>query len=452
MDDSSNSKYKKDIKKRNTDSISSYKILKHSNSQPFLNYNHFKKHRNYLFSKELNKHNSLLLPRVYDSSYMENGNKKYNKYETLSNTFNSSIINNKKNIQEKKIFDARKRLSRILDYKINSALDNKKLREKYDKKIMMAKMRKSLDEELKRERTLDDIRLQREFDNIEEKRQNMRYIRQKMLRDIKNQEIEDFENSYYNIPRIPPPLPLFPNPYIIPPQFLIPQVNNNNDTTGDLFRFLLIKKLLDNEKPLFPYPLHYLRIPYLYPPRPIIKIKKPKELKYKINYPNYPEQILIGNVPYIIKKKNKIKNIKIKRKSTIKSKGIPFEDPLENYLDMIGKLRKKAEPKSSENKKKKTSTKNEDSEENEEKEKNESEGNNEGGEEGGDEGGEGGKEGGEGGEGGEEGGVGDEGGEIGEEGGENGEEGGEGSEEGGDEGGEGGEGGDEGGDVGGEEG
>jgi hypothetical protein len=242
---------------------------------------------------------------------MENGNKKYNKYETLSNTFNSSIINNKKNIQVKKIFDARKRLSRILDYKINSALDNKKLREEYDKKIMMAKMRKSLDEELKRERTLDDIRLQREFDDIEEKRQNMRYIRQKMLRDIKNQEIEDFENSYYNIPRIPPPLPLFPNPYIIPPQFLIPQVNNNNDTTGDLFRFLLIKKLLDNEKPLFPYPLHYLRMPYLYPPRPIIKIKKPKELKYKINYPNYPEQILIGNVPYIIKKKNKIKNIKI---------------------------------------------------------------------------------------------------------------------------------------------
>ena len=306
-------------------------------------------------------------------------------------------------------------------------------------------MRKSLDEELKRERTLDDIRLQREFDNIEEKRQNMRYIRQKMLRDIKNQEIEDFENSYYNIPRIPPPLPLFPNPYIIPPQFLIPQVNNNNDTTGDLFRFLLIKKLLDNEKPLFPYPLHYLRMPYLYPPRPIIKIKKPKELKYKINYPNYPEQILIGNVPYIIKKKNKIKNIKIKRKSSIKSKGIPFEDPLENYLDMIGKLRKKAEPKSSESKKKKTSTKNEDSEESEEKEKNESEGNNEGGEEGGDEGGEGGEEGGEGGEGGEEGGVGDEGGEIGE-------EGGEGGEEGGDEGGEGGEGGDEGGDEGGEEG
>jgi hypothetical protein len=292
MDDSSNSKYKKDIKKRNTDSISSYKILKHSNSQPLLNHKHFKKHRNYLFSKELNKHNSLLLPRVYDSSYMENGNKKYNKYETLSNTFNSSIINNKKNIQEKKIFDARKRLSRILDYKINSALDNKKLREEYDKKIMMAKMRKSLDEELKRERTLDDIRLQREFDDIEEKRQNMRYIRQKMLRDIKNQEIEDFENSYYNIPRIPPPLPLFPNPYIIPPQFLVPQVNNNNDTTGDLFRFLLIKKLLDNEKPLFPYPLHYLRMPYLYPPRPIIKIKKPKELKYKINYPNYPEQIL----------------------------------------------------------------------------------------------------------------------------------------------------------------
>ena len=59
------------------------------------------------------------------------------------------------------------------------------------KKRMIAKMRKRFHQELCRERSLDDLKLRREFDEIEKSRENIRQIKKKMLYDIKNRQIED---------------------------------------------------------------------------------------------------------------------------------------------------------------------------------------------------------------------------------------------------------------------
>ena len=125
------------------------------------------------------------------------------------------------------------------------------MRKEMEKRRIMSNMRRRIDDELRRERSIDDLRFLKEFDEIEEKRQNMKLMRQKMLRELKNQELDDLGNSFF-IPPLPPSLPpFFSNPYtdLFPPQIVIPPISINNqssDSTGDLVKFLLIKKLLDN--------------------------------------------------------------------------------------------------------------------------------------------------------------------------------------------------------------
>ena len=290
--------------------ISSYKSnhkgLNHSSSQPLFENNN-KTERNYLLPYNLKKtNNNLLLPRLGDSFRIENGKNKYKNNQTfISNSLNSSFRQDNtrhnyfklRKLGPKNILDAPKRISGLLDYKINAALGNKKMREEMEKRRIMSKMRRRIDEELKRERSVDDIRFMREFDEIEQKRENMRLMREKMFHELKNQEMDELEDSFL-IPPVPPPPPFppfLPNPYttIFPPQIIMPPLNTNNnnnhssDSTGELVKFLLIKKLLDKEdnKPIYPYPMNYFPTypyPYYYYP-PYYKRKKAKKKTFSLS-------------------------------------------------------------------------------------------------------------------------------------------------------------------------
>ena len=76
-------------------------------------------------------------------------------------------------------------------------------------------------------------------------------------------------------------------------------------------------------------------LPMFYPPKPVFKIKRPKQRTYKISFAQ-PR-------PIIIKESSKFLKKKTNNKSTDSPKGIPFQDPLESYLAMIQKLRKKTQ-------------------------------------------------------------------------------------------------------------
>ena len=348
---------KNDTKKsrRNDPLARSHKALNHSSSQPILD-NRSKKEHSYILSKKINNtnnsknNNKLLLPRV---SKIEN-NKSYSKHQLLSSSVNSSHFNTMQRYLKERdndirlklfrqsdprhIYNAKKRLSRLLDNKIESALGNKKLREELEKKRILSKMKRRIDEEMKYGRNIDNIKLQRELDKIDDNMENMRLMRKKFLNEIKSKEIDDIENlSNISIPRVPPPL----YPPLIPPQFFFPfnnfnNSNSNSDTTGDLMKFLLVKKLLDNDKPLFPFPFNYYPNmpvpPWLFPFNPMFKYgRKPM---FKIMYPG-------SDVVFVNKNKRKKKAKNRSTKSSESPRGIPFQDPLEKYLDMLHRLRKR---------------------------------------------------------------------------------------------------------------
>ena len=426
-------------KNKTTGSIHKHKGLNHSSSQHLID-NNTKKERSYLLPSNLQiKDSKLILPKLNSSGYR---NYKYKNDYSKKSSLNSKYIKNTKGIKEhssksyyyklnrngsKNIFDAKKTLSGILDDKINSALGNKKIRDERDKRSILLKMRRRIDDELKRDRTFEDLRFLKDYDDLDEKRKNIKLMRQNMFRDLQDGVYDDFDETFLipPIPRLTPPT-FLGNPYatfIPPPQIIIPPMNNNGnnnnntstDTTGDLVKFLLIKKLLERDKqPLFPYPYFPTWLnPYLFPPYPIYKLKRSKRKK---NQNCFPKPIVVQSAS----KEDQNKDNK-NTTSTETEKGIPFVDPLENYLVLINRFKKNPDRNS---KRSIIPVKKEEPKEEKSSKKNSSK-DGEGGEEGGDD--EGGEE-----NGGDEG----DGGEGGEDGGEGGDEGGEGGGENGGEGGE----------------
>jgi len=262
-----------------------------------------------------------------DSSY-QNYSNIYTKDSDSNNSISLKLI---RSGVKNKMYDVRKRISKLIDNKLAAALGNKQMMEEMMKKRIMSKMRRKIDRELYRERSLDDLKLRQKYDEIEKSRENIRLMRNKMLSDIKNRQIEDFEAMINSRPQN-----MFFNPYnFIPPQFFMNPFNQG-DGTGDLFKFLLLKRFLDQERDLIP--LQYLSglgfpLSLLLPPKPIFKIKRPMERTYKLSFPD--------SKPIIIRKLTKHRKYKGKTNSSDSPKGIPFKDPLENYLGMIQKLRKK---------------------------------------------------------------------------------------------------------------
>ena len=354
-----------------------FRGLNRSSSLPLFYHTKDNPNKNILLKKLKNNYNSdkknLIFPYLN-----QNKSQTMNSMESSCQNNNSSIYtkntdnSNKKSIRLKLIKtgvknqmdDVKKKISKLIDDKLAAALGNKKMMEEIMKKRMIDKMRRRFKQELYRERSLDDLKLRREFDEIEKSRENIRQMRKKMLYDIKSRQIEDLKDFINSQQQ-----KMYMNPYsFIPPQFFLNPFNQ--DSTGDLMKFLLFKKIFQEERDLLP--LQYLSamgfpLPLFYPPKPIFKIKKPKQRTYKISFAQ-PRPIIIKEPSGFYKNKTRSK------KSTDSPKGIPFQDPLESYLAMIQKLRKKTQavPNKSDDEKKKTKSskekkKEEKDEENDEK-------------------------------------------------------------------------------------
>ena len=310
-----------------------------------------------------------------------------------------------------------------LDYVLPSAKENYQLKvqdtmykyivdntnKKYGSSRLFSKMpdiRRRVDDELNRQKALDDLKFKRELDEIEAKRENIRQERNRMLRELQNQDIDDLDDPIYlspSPPFAPPPMYNPYNPYMMPPPFnpyFMPPMNNNNhnDSTGDLIKIFLIKKLFDDNKPQSSDKNTYP--PFFYPFYPGMPIPYGNNKGQPII--NYPQPLIV-QPPYAPPYQNPYKN---KDNDSESQKGIPFIDPLEKYLEMV-------------NKAKETSNNGDEGEDNGGNNKGEDDGEGDGGDE--DGGGEGGEDGGDedgGGEGGEDGGDEDGGGEGGEDNGE----------------------------------
>ena len=243
--------------------------------------------------------------------------------------------------EEEDIIDVSRRIPKLLDEQLSKTYNIKK---KYGANRLFSKIpdiRRRVDDELSRQKALDDLKFKRELDEIEAKRENIRQERNRMLRELQNQDIDDLDDPLYLSPnpQLTPPIYNPYNPYMMPPPFppyFMPPMNNNNnnhsDSTGDLIKIFLIKKLFDDkpqssEKQSYPpffYPF-YPGIPYQYgnnKGQPII---------------NYPQPLIVQPpyVPY----QNPYNHGKNKDDESESQKGIPFIDPLEKYLEMVNKAK-----------------------------------------------------------------------------------------------------------------
>ena len=115
-----------------------YRGLNHSNSQPIINHNKDKKLNGSYFSKKnnySNNNNSLLFPRVYNNKSQTN-NSLDSSYQNYSNIYTKdSDSNNSISLKlirsgvKNKMYDVRKRISKLIDNKLAAALGNKKMME-----------------------------------------------------------------------------------------------------------------------------------------------------------------------------------------------------------------------------------------------------------------------------------------------------------------------------------
>ena len=245
--------------------------------------------------------------------------------------------------EEEDIIDVSRRLPKLLDEQLSKTYNTKK---KYGSSRLLSKMpdiRRRVDDELSRQKALDDLKFKRELDEIETKRENIRQERNRMLRELQNQDIDDLDDPIYlaQSPSFPPPPMYNPyNPYMMPPPFppyFMPPMNNNNnhnDSTGELIKIFLIKKLFDDNKPQSPEKNTYS--PYFYPFYPGMPIPYGNNKGQPII--NYPQPLIV-QPPYAPYPNPYMQGLKNKDNESESQKGIPFIDPLEKYLEMVSKAK-----------------------------------------------------------------------------------------------------------------
>ena len=290
-----------------------------------------------------------------------------------------------KRAEEEDMIDATRKLPKLLEDKIN-IINNMKRKEKQDEKRLLSQVRKKVNEEIRKQKEKDEMRFKKEIDEIEQKRENIRQERKRLMEELQRNDIEDsISNSIYtNLPQPQPQTtmthPLMPGMYPSPAAQIIPQYpyappmypppmnnnnNNNNDSTNEFLKIFLLKKLFDDKPqtvqasppqiPQFiptPYPqiqppaaapqIQYQQQPIPYP-QPII-YQSPAQAA---NPPNVIIQQERGQ-PQIVQQPNpQYKDVVITKSETLNSdKGIPFIDPLEEYLEATKSRRTKSKNKS----------------------------------------------------------------------------------------------------------
>ena len=256
--------------------------------------------------------------------------------------------------EEEDMIDATRKLPKILEDKINIINDMKR-KEKQDEKRLLSQVRKKVNEEIKKQKEKDEIRFKKEIDEIEQKRENILQERRRLMEELQHNDYEESasNNTVYNQPNINPP-GMYPQPQMMPPYPYPPQMypppmnNNNNDSTSEFLKIFLLKKLFDDKPQVLQNPAP--QIPQ-YIPTPIPQIpqiqyqqtpQQPISYPQPIIYQNPPQVMSPPNViiqqdrgqPQVVKQPNiQYKDIVITKSETLNSeKGIPFIDPLEEYL------------------------------------------------------------------------------------------------------------------------
>ena len=289
---------------------------------------------------------------------------------------NGGNIYDLKRAEEEDMIDATRKLPKLLEDKIN-IINNMKKKEKQDEKRLLSQVRKKINEEIKKQKEKDEIRFKKEKDDIEQKRENIRRERRRLIEELQynnNEESESNPNTIYpnqNIiqpgigmypPQMMPQYPYPPSMYPPPPMN-----NNNNDSTSEFLKIFLLKKLFDDKPQVIqnPQPQMPQFIPY-----PQIQPQIPPQIQYQpppYQQPIYqpqPQPIIYQNPPPAVNPQNVVvqqgkgqqyKDIVITKSDTLNSdKGIPFIDPLEEYLAETKSLKSKSKSK---NKSKRTKTK-----------------------------------------------------------------------------------------------
>ena len=267
-----------------------------------------------------------------------------------------------KRAEEEDMIDATRKLPKLLEDKIN-IINNMKKKEKQDEKRLLSQVRKKVEEEIKKQKEKDEIRFKKEIDEIEQKRENIRRERRRLIEELQynnNDDSESNNNTFYpnnpnpNIiqqpgigmypPQMMPQYPYHPSMYP-PPPMNNNNSNNNNDSTSEFLKIFLLKKLFDDKPQVIQNPQP--QIPQFIPtPYPQMQPQMPQQIQYQpppYQQPiSYPQPIIYQNSPPMNNNPNVIvqgkgqqyKDIIITKSETLNSdKGIPFIDPLEEYLE-----------------------------------------------------------------------------------------------------------------------
>ena len=273
--------------------------------------------------------------------------------------------------EEEDMIDATRKLPRLLEDKIN-LINNMKRKEKQDEKRLLSQVKRKVNEEIQKQKEKDEQRFKKEIDEIEQKRENIRRERKRLMEELQRNDLEESEsntiytNQQQNMPMtaMPTMQTMAPMPGMYPPQ-MMPQYpyppmypppmnnnSNNNDSTSEFLKIFLLKKLFDDkpqvaqqapQMPQFiPYPQPQMAPQIQYQPQqmPQQPISYPQPIIYQsppqnMNPPNVIIQRERGQ-PQIIQQPNQqqYKEVVITKSETLNSeKGIPFIDPLEEYLE-----------------------------------------------------------------------------------------------------------------------
>ena len=296
---------------------------------------------------------------------------------------NGGNIYDLKRAEEEDIIDATRKLPRLLEEKIN-IINNMKRKEKEDEKRLLSQVKRKVNEEIQKQKEKDEIRFKREIDDIENKRENIRQERRRLIGELQNRDIEESETESVNpqpiynqniVPQSSFPPSMYPTqmpqmipPYAFPPNMYPPMNNNNNkDSTDELLKIFILKKIFDDKPQTIqttpqiqpipqyipsPYPLP--QYPQYQPPPPQYQQPQPQPQPITIPQPiilqspqsmAQPPNVIIqqDRAQPQIQPQLQYRDLLISNNDTLNSKKrYQFIDPLDEYLRETRSTKKKS--------------------------------------------------------------------------------------------------------------
>ena len=135
--------------------------------------------------------------------------------------------------EEQDMYDAAKKLPKIVEDRIDVINDMKK-KEKQEERKLYSDIRQKVRDEIRLQKEKDELRFRDEINEIERKRDNIHEERLRLLDELRRDEFNNSIMDDYS--RAMPPPPYYP----------YPPMNNNEDSTNSFLKMFLLKKLLDD--------------------------------------------------------------------------------------------------------------------------------------------------------------------------------------------------------------